>query len=380
MCYAIALAAALLPQPAQSVILYATGDPNVNTAAPGGELAGSGWQYQGEFGGFLGTAIAPQFFITAKHVSGDGTSFNFAGTSYALAQAFHDPASDLTIWKISGNLPAFAPLYLTDDEVGRRLVVIGRGRDRGAEVYLNNTLRGWDWGGGSTQRWGENVVSGAFLYSNPSDPLLYANFDQDGVTNEAHLASGDSGGAVFISEGGTWKLAGINYAVDGVYREPGDTSQYTAALFDVRGYYEKVNGNYVQITGDNPVPTAFYATRISAKRDWIYSVIDPAGDRDGDGIPNLLEYAFHLNPDTPDVAGTPQFAVASGMATLTYRKVTTATDIGYTVQQSTDLIGWSTANAEEQRMSLVGNVETVKVSVPVGENPALFLRVAVTRP
>ena len=35
--------------PSKAVILYGTDDPSVNTTAPTGELAGSGWQYQGVF-------------------------------------------------------------------------------------------------------------------------------------------------------------------------------------------------------------------------------------------------------------------------------------------------------------------------------------------
>jgi hypothetical protein len=55
---------------AQAVILLDTGDPNFNTTAPTGELAGSGWQYEGLWVSFLGTAVASNFFITAKHVGG----------------------------------------------------------------------------------------------------------------------------------------------------------------------------------------------------------------------------------------------------------------------------------------------------------------------
>src|ERR1039458_6573682 len=50
-----------------AIILYRTGDPAANTTEPTGTLAGSGWQYEGLIGAFLGTAIAPHFFITAQH-------------------------------------------------------------------------------------------------------------------------------------------------------------------------------------------------------------------------------------------------------------------------------------------------------------------------
>ena len=57
--------------PARAVIFESTGNPLFNTTAPTGDLAGSGWDLQGSWlGDFLGTPIAPQFFITAKHLGG----------------------------------------------------------------------------------------------------------------------------------------------------------------------------------------------------------------------------------------------------------------------------------------------------------------------
>ncbi|HYT58734.1 MAG TPA: hypothetical protein VEL06_01090, partial [Haliangiales bacterium] len=66
-----------------AVLFYSTGDPNYNTSAPTGSLTNSGWQYQGIWGDFLGTPIAPKYFITAQHVGGViGQTFNFRGVQY----------------------------------------------------------------------------------------------------------------------------------------------------------------------------------------------------------------------------------------------------------------------------------------------------------
>jgi hypothetical protein len=65
-----------------AVILFGTGDPSVNTTAPTGALAGSGWQYEGVFGGFIATPIASNYFLTAKHIGGSvGQTFTFNGMS-----------------------------------------------------------------------------------------------------------------------------------------------------------------------------------------------------------------------------------------------------------------------------------------------------------
>ncbi|MFL6539163.1 MAG: hypothetical protein ACJ8HU_00205, partial [Chthoniobacterales bacterium] len=138
-----AIAAALLTfgvVNARAVILFDTGDPNANTTAPDGTLAGSGWQYEGIFGGFLGTPIAPRFFLSAKHVGNQG-SIVFGTTSFPVIAQFYDPTSDLAINQVAQDLPVVAPIYMSSDEAGKHLVVIGRGTQRGDVIMLNGTPR-----------------------------------------------------------------------------------------------------------------------------------------------------------------------------------------------------------------------------------------------
>jgi hypothetical protein len=61
-----AAAICLSMPPARAVILFGTDDPAANTTAPIGSVANTAWSYEGKWGGFLGTPIAPHFFITAK--------------------------------------------------------------------------------------------------------------------------------------------------------------------------------------------------------------------------------------------------------------------------------------------------------------------------
>ena len=113
-----------------AVILYGTGDPNANTTAPTGNLAGSGWQYEGQFGSFLGTVIASDYFVTAKHIGGSvGDTFTFNQVSYVTTAVFPDPSSDLQIWRVAGIFAIHAPLYTAaaGNEAGLNLVVFGRG-------------------------------------------------------------------------------------------------------------------------------------------------------------------------------------------------------------------------------------------------------------
>src|SRR2546423_6641044 len=60
----------LAPSVGSGIIFYSTGDPAHNTTAPVGAITNSGWQYEGLWGAYLGTPIAPKYFITATHIGG----------------------------------------------------------------------------------------------------------------------------------------------------------------------------------------------------------------------------------------------------------------------------------------------------------------------
>jgi len=264
--------------PSGAVILYGTGDPTANTSAPAGALANSGWQYEGQFGDFLGTAIAANYFITAKHIGGSiGQSFVLNNIVYTTTAVFPDPSSDLQIWQISGTFPAYAGLYsgTPGSEVNLGLVVFGRGTQRGSAVNVGSDshLGGWLWGSSDgVERWGTNVVGS--IQTDPTyGQLLRAPFDASAGPNEAHLSSGDSGGGVFVFNGTTnqWELAGINLAVDGPFSTSSTgASPFDAAMFDTTGLFvQDDQGNWV--TARNP--SAFYATEIAAREGFIDSVV-----------------------------------------------------------------------------------------------------------
>ena len=344
---------------ARGVILLDTGDPTANTTAPGGSLVNSGWQYEGTWGVFLGTPIAPHFFISAAHIGRAGSNFTFQGSTYTIIRSFSLANSDLLIWQVKETFPSFAPLYTTNNEIGRHLVVIGRGTQRGIGIYLNGTLRGWDWGmDDNVERWGENDVASIVSYYGPD--LLYATFDEHSLPipidhpNESHLSRGDSGGAIFINDSNDslWKLAGINYSVDDLYTAPDPNTVFDAAIFDARGFYTYTGTTFTQISGSSPVPTGFYCSRISSELTWICSVIaDPQLGREG----NFL--------------------------TFTYSKlIAPSTDITYAVEQSSDLVSWTTATTQDEVVSTSGDLEIVKAKIDISAPTKLFVRLRVTRP
>src|SRR6185503_14920957 len=91
----------------------------------------------------------------------------------------------------------------------------------------------------------------------------------------ATLSVGDSGGGVFINDGGKWKLAAINYAVDGPFSLwGGNDGGFNGAIFDKGGLYTK-NGTTWQMNWDswNDQPMNWYATRVTERQWWINSVL-----------------------------------------------------------------------------------------------------------
>jgi Trypsin-like peptidase domain len=264
--------------PAHAVIFYSTGDPSYNTNAPGGALTNSGWQYQGGWATFSGTVISSNAFITAKHVGGSvGDPFTFQGVQYITTASYDSPDSDLRIWRVAGQLPTFAPLYIKGKENGKNLVIFGRGTQRGAEVRVNGRLKGWEWGpGDGVQRWGQNRVSGIFQGGAEIGEVLRASFNVGG-RNEAQLSAGDSGGAIFIKDGKIWKLAGINYAVEGPYNMTNSGDGFNAAIFDLRGLYLTDGGAGWHLFSGKPISSNFYATRISSHMNWITNVLAMPG-------------------------------------------------------------------------------------------------------
>jgi hypothetical protein len=304
-----------MASPSFAVILYRT--PTLNTSAPTGTFANSGWQYQGTFGNFTGTPIAPGWFISAAHPGGAPT-IQYNGTTYNVDQSFvgtgpgfiDGPNSDLRLWKIQGSFPNWAQMWdesVDGSEVGKTMVVMGRGTKRGAPVYgfvgaPRDNLppgsrvpvreqKGWLWQPYETDShdlsWGTNVVDSVFDATQYSlGHLLTFDFDRNSpLADESALSNGDSAGGVFIKSGTTWKLAGMNFSVDGPFRQTPTGESFLGSMFDAGGLYLEDRPPFYVQDGAIDQPGSSYSSRISSNLAWIRSIIGPSIDPPPPSVP-----------------------------------------------------------------------------------------------
>jgi endonuclease I len=106
-------------------------------------------------------------------------------------------------------------------------------------------------------------------------------------------------------------------------------------------------------------------------------------DPDGDGMPNLLEFALGALPRAHDPAAAPALQrTSNGSLRFTYRRQRdrALSAINYVVETATTPAGpWtSLTNATETLTGTVGTVETITVE-PSAAPPTLFMRLRVTR-
>ncbi|MES2921884.1 MAG: hypothetical protein V4819_10065 [Verrucomicrobiota bacterium] len=436
---------------AEAVVFSDTPDPLHNTTTPGDN---SGWQYEGNVG-FLGTPIAPYFYITAKHFGGSiGLVFNFHGDSYTTIGYYETvfsndvlvtrhytisgftetaatgTATDLRIWEVdhAKPFPTYAPLSSGVADLGATATIFGGGAEQGDARSVGTEHKGWQWGASNyRQRWGRNIVTGTVDGGEDYGELLYCDFDKPGIVDECHLSSGDSGGGLFVLESGLWRLAGINFSVSGPFRTGPMGSTFNAALFDMGGL-EYLNDpeldEWVSLPEQTEnIPSCFYCSRISASLPWILSITGqdgslpseshsawqrlyftpteignpattgPLADFDGDGIGNLLEFAFNLDPSFNErvtllsntgLRGLPLVSVEtiSGPDHLTIefvrRTSTSGAGLTYTPQFSSDLNDWQAVGMETV-VAINPRWERVKIvdSIATGSVTKRFARVKV---
>ncbi len=150
---------------------------------------------------------------------------------------------------------------------------------------------------------------------------------------------------------------------------------------------------YYVVTATNVGGTSANSTQASAKpvqtfSQWIAAafpgqsdtaIIGNTADPDHDGVKNLVEYFLGTNPALGDASGAVTSALdGQGNIVMTFRMAKNLTGATYSVDQSADLLHWTSTGLQGSVVSDQGTYYLMKVSVPMGSNPKLFLRLSIT--
>ena len=166
-----------------------------------------------------------------------------------------------------------------------------------------------------------------------------------------------------------------------------------AAQFDAAGTYSIVPANATGgtfLAANYSISYAPGTLSVTAPgfAEWATGLADASapGDSDGDGVGNLLEYFYGLDPAAVD-AFVPTLQVVSAGAELTfdYRRSKAAVGVTGTVEATTELTGsptWTVANlASDELITDFGLYETRRATITVnGGETRKFVRLRVSQP
>jgi hypothetical protein len=219
----------LLTLPATAVIID-SGDGSGNTTPP---IDDPGFANVGVRGSLSGVYLRNGWILTANHVGLgdiwlDGAFYTAVPGSGTQLADVDEVLADLFVFAITP-IPSLPDLEIRADTSlpTGEVILIGHGRDRGAETDTNDpgiwtdppehpspAVQAWYWEiGVASLRWGTNTVHDYWTAGSPPTRSFYTVFDEslepDHTAHECQTANGDSGGALFAKNGPDWELAGI---------------------------------------------------------------------------------------------------------------------------------------------------------------------------
>lgn len=286
----------LCAAPARAVIIN-TVNGTGNTSAP---FDDPGWANVGTVNNGSAVYLGNRWAITATHVWTGPTTFsgttyqNVPGSEITLSNngaAGQTAFTDLVLYQLASDpgLPALTISSSTPAN-GSNVTMIGAGRNRGAFTTWNVdtattpfvwtvasgsavNAAGYFWDSTRTMRWGTNAIEGAgwITYTIDNQKSAYAvrtQFnDLFGSPTEGQAAPGDSGGAIFRKNGGTWELAGVMLVTDAISGQPGGTAVFGNNTFSADlSYYRSQIVAVVPEPGGIALVAVGGATFIAASR------------------------------------------------------------------------------------------------------------------
>ena len=356
-----------------------------NTTANGlmlGKSGGGTVTFDVSIGGL--TISAP---LTNSAVSGTGAlTKTGVGVLTLNAANTYTGATTLSVGSIVLNGSLTSPLTVTSGTT-----LSGTGTNTGTTVINGNHYPGSPAG---TQTLG-NVTYGAtsrlrwLITSNSAIPSAVSRVNATNVTATAGTAVNlvfNIGSAVnftdiFWKEPRSWtvvsgsSLSGI-FALGTISTDSGGRTIAAYGAFSLAHTGTAVTLNYTPIL--TPLETWQQA---NFGANWSNPAISgDTADPDNDGITNLLERAFAANPNAADPSTLPAADATAPTLSIVYRKANAATDLTFTILESTTLGGWIPATGTSTTLSNNGTVQTIRFTAPAASATTKFLRVQVSKP
>lgn len=230
----------LVPLSLQALVI---GDPNetiINNTSPAANFP---WANTGSGNTFSSVYIGNGWVLGSQHTGMPSNFTSSAGGTYTtVAGTFTQiGGADLAVYQLS-SIPAIPDVtfYCEPLTVGTDVIMTGHGRVR-ADYDDNGTLIVADdfypWSNNGAPRWGTNTISPVTVNDSMGNPIPEAvatefNTHTSGAytSSEAQAATGDSGGGVWVNNGGNYELAGIMFGISDISDARAEYGDFTTIV------------------------------------------------------------------------------------------------------------------------------------------------------
>jgi len=202
-------------------------------------------------------------------------------------------------------------------------------------------------------------VNATFTVANSGSPT--PNYQWQVSTDGGHTWNNVSGSAYSGSTTSTLTINNVTAALLGY--------QYRAVLTNVIGTTTTVP--VPLLVGSSAAKLAWLQNNFSSGQLGSPAMVGDLAMPAGDGITNILKYAFNLNPTVNGQSSLPQATIVDDNLVLIFQ--TLQSDLIYSVEASSDLVNWSADGVTVQT-----NGNQVTASYPLPTSGAAYMHVVVS--